>query len=42
VVTAKELTEDEKELLKGRTHSLMQKGEFLNDELLDEVDTLLN
>lgn len=42
VVTAKELTEDEKGRLKGRIHSLMQKGEFLNDELLDEVDTLLN
>jgi threonine synthase len=42
VVTAKELTEDEKGLLKGRIHSLMQKGEFLNDELLNEVDTLLN
>lgn len=41
VVTAKELTEDEKGRLKGRIHSLMQKGEFLNDELLDEVDTLL-
>lgn len=41
VVTAKELTEAEKERLKGRIHSLMQKGEFLNDELLDEVDTLL-
>jgi threonine synthase len=41
VVTAKILTEDEKERLKGRIHSLMQKGEFLNDDLLDEVDTLL-
>ena len=41
VVTAKELTEDEKGRLKGRISSLMQKGEFLNDELLDEVDTLL-
>ena len=42
VVTAKELTEDEKGRLKGRIHSLMQKGEFLNDELLNEVDTLLS
>jgi len=41
VVTAKELTEDEKGRLKGRIHSLMQKGEFLSDDLLDEVDTLL-
>jgi len=41
VVTAQELTEDEKGRLKGRIHALMQKGEFLNDELLEEVDTLL-
>ena len=41
VVTAKELTEDEKEKLKGRIHTLMQKGEFLSDEFLDEVDTSL-
>ncbi len=41
VVTAKELTEDEKSRLKGRIHSLMQKGEFLSDEFLDEVDTIL-
>jgi threonine synthase len=41
VVTAKELTEDEKDRLRGRIHSLMQKGEFLNDELLGEVDTIL-
>jgi threonine synthase len=41
VVTAKELTRDEKERLKGRIHSLMQKGEFLNQELLDEVRSLV-
>ncbi len=41
VVTAKELTADEKSRLKGRIHSLMQKGEFMNDELLDEVTALL-
>jgi threonine synthase len=41
VVTAKELTEDEKNRLKGRIHTLMQKGEFLSDEFLDEVDTIL-
>jgi threonine synthase len=41
VVTAKELTDHEKSRLKGRIHSLMQKGEFLNDELLSEVDQLL-
>lgn len=41
VVTAKELTAQEKSRLQGRIHSLMQKGEFLNDEFLDEVMTLL-
>ena len=42
VVTAKELTPEEKIRLKGRIHSLMQKGEFLNDDLLDEVRALIN
>lgn len=42
VVTAKELTPAEKERLKGRIQSLMQKGDFMSDELLDEVRTLLN
>ncbi|MBN2146448.1 MAG: pyridoxal-phosphate dependent enzyme [Anaerolineales bacterium] len=42
VVTAKELTNDEKARLQGRIHSLMQKGEFMNDEFLDEVMTLVN
>jgi threonine synthase len=41
VVTAKELTVQEKQRLHGRIHSLMQKGEFLNDELAEEVHTLL-
>jgi threonine synthase len=41
VVTAKELTSFEKERLKGQIFSLMQKGEFLNDELMDEVKALL-
>ncbi len=41
VVTAKELTSEEKGRLKGQIYSLMQKGEFLNDELMDEVRTLL-
>jgi threonine synthase len=41
VVTAKELTTDEKARLQGRIHSLMQKGEFMNDELMDEVRALL-
>jgi len=41
VVTAKELTTDEVQRLKGRINTLMQKGEFLNDELLDEVESLV-
>jgi threonine synthase len=41
VVTAKELTAGETERLQGRVHSLMQKGEFLNDELVDEVKSLI-
>ncbi len=41
VVTAKELTHEEKDRLRGRIHSLMQKGEFMNDELMDEVRALL-
>lgn len=41
VVTAKELTPQEKLRLEGRIHALMQKGEFMNDDLLDEVRALL-
>jgi threonine synthase len=41
VVTAKELTTEEKTRLQGHIHSLMQKGAFMSDELLDEVTALL-
>jgi threonine synthase len=41
VVTAKELTAAEKARLQGQIHSLMQKGEFMNDELIDEVRALV-
>jgi threonine synthase len=41
VVTAKELTPAEKDRLQGHIQKLMQKGEFLSDELMDEVRTLL-
>ena len=41
VVTAKELTIEEKERLQGQIISLMQKGEFMNDELINEVRALL-
>jgi threonine synthase len=41
VATAKELTVDEKSRLQGRIQSLMLKGDFLNDEFLDEVRSLI-
>jgi len=42
VASAKELTPDEKNRLEGQIQSLMQKGDFLNDEFLDEVRSLLD
>lgn len=41
VVTAKELTPDEKKRLEGQIYTLMQKGEFMSDELLEEVKALV-
>jgi threonine synthase len=41
VATAKELTVDEKARLQGQIQSLMQKGDFLNDEFLEEVRSLI-
>ncbi len=41
VITAKELTPAEKNRLKGHIQSLMQKGDFMSDDLLDEVRALL-
>lgn len=41
VVTAKELTSAEKKRLKGQIQSLMQKGEFLTDDLVDEVRLII-
>ncbi len=41
VVTAKELTPNEKLRLGGRIHTLMQKGEFMSDELIAEVQSLV-
>jgi len=37
VVTAKELTSEEKKRLNGRIESLMQKGNFMDNELLNEI-----
>ena len=42
VASAKELTANEKSRLEGQIQSLMQKGDFLNDEFLSEVRSLLN
>jgi threonine synthase len=41
VATAKELTPAEKNRLGGQIQSLMQKGDFLNDEFLEEVKALI-
>jgi len=41
VATAKELTVHEKERLQGQIQSLMMKGDFLNDEFLEEVRSLI-
>jgi len=41
VATAKELTPEEKNRLKGQIQSLMQKGDFLSDEFLEEVRSLI-
>jgi threonine synthase len=41
VATAKELTPDEKGRLGTQIQSLMQKGDFLNDEFLEEVKALI-
>jgi threonine synthase len=41
VATAKELTAHEKERLQGQIQSLMMKGDFLNDEFLEEVRSLI-
>ncbi|HET9587809.1 MAG TPA: pyridoxal-phosphate dependent enzyme [Anaerolineales bacterium] len=41
VATAKELTVNEKARLQGQIQSLMQKGDFLNDEFLEEVRSLI-
>jgi threonine synthase len=41
VATAKELTVHEKSRLQGQIQALMQKGDFLNDDFLDEVRSLI-
>jgi threonine synthase len=41
VASAKELTPEEKNRLNGQIQSLMQKGDFMNDEFVEEVRALL-
>ena len=41
VSTAKELTSDEKNRLQGQIQVIMQKGDFMSDEFLEEVKTLI-
>lgn len=40
VVTAKTLTPNEKKRLRGQIQSLLQKGDFLSDEFLEEIQAL--
>jgi threonine synthase len=42
VSTAKELTPEEKNRLKGQIQALMQKGDFMNDDFLGEVQSLIH
>jgi len=41
VITAKELSPGEKERLRGHIQTLMQKGDFMSEDLLDEVRAFL-
>ena len=41
VVTAKELSPEENERLRGQIYSLLQKGEFMSDEFIDEITSLI-
>jgi threonine synthase len=41
VSTAKELTPEEKTRLQGQIQALMQKGDFMSDEFLEEVKALI-
>ena len=41
VSTAKELTSEEKNRLQGQIQALMQKGDFMSDEFLEEVKALI-
>lgn len=42
VITAKNLTGEEKERLKGQISKLMLKGDFLTEDLMDEINSVLD
>ncbi len=42
VVTAKELTQQERQRLQGQIKMLLQKGSFMDDDLLDDINALLD
>jgi CheY-like chemotaxis protein len=41
VITAKDLTNQEYQRLSGRVESLLQKGEFMEEELVDSITDVL-
>lgn len=42
VITAKELTQQERQRLQGQIKMLLQKGSFMDDDLLDDINALLD
>lgn len=41
VITAKELTQEERQHLQGQIKMLLQKGSFMDGDLVEEIDALL-
>jgi CheY-like chemotaxis protein len=41
VVTARDLSNDDRARLNGHVHQIIQKGAYTRDELLDQVQTLV-
>jgi len=41
VITAKELSASEKKVLARQTSRLMSKGDFLSDDLIEEIDKVI-
>lgn len=42
VITAKELTQKERQRLQGQIKMLLQKGSFMDDDLLEDINALLD